>query len=64
MNTQKLTGSPRILKELAQAYGVSKKTLKSWLACDSLKHVLGDKIGNYFTIAQVQAIVDHLGEPG
>ncbi|MDL2296654.1 DUF4248 domain-containing protein [Bacteroidales bacterium OttesenSCG-928-C03] len=60
---EKLSDNARTIKELSIAYGVSVKTVRKWLSCDSLAPVLGEKIGNYFNVRQVKSIVDHLGEP-
>jgi hypothetical protein len=63
MSKEKLSDKPRTLKELSHAYGVSYRTMRSWLRCDSLLFVLGGKIGYFFSVRQVEAIVEHLGEP-
>ena len=60
---EKISDKPRTVKELAIAYSVSVKTLKNWLKCDTLQPILGDKIGYYFNVKQVKAIVEHLGNP-
>lgn len=57
----KLTAQPRTLSELACAYHVSKRTFKKWLSCDTLKDI--QPIGNFYSIAQITRIVNHLGEP-
>jgi hypothetical protein len=58
---EKITDKPRMLKELAAAYGVNQKTFKSWLTCRTLIHILPE--GYYYSIKQVNEIVNHLGEP-
>ena len=59
--TENLNTSPRMLKELADAYGVDAKTFKSWLKCETLKHIKPD--GYYYSIKQVNEIINHLGKP-
>ena len=49
-------------KELAQLYGVSPKTFRTWLAPH--KEMVGKKTGKYFTAKQVRIIFERLGEPG
>jgi hypothetical protein len=48
------------IKELIALYGVTYTTFRSWLTKVS---DLGDYAGKKYTPAQVQKIVDHLGEP-
>jgi DNA-binding transcriptional MerR regulator len=49
-------------KELAGLYGVSIKTLRTWL----LPHQkdVGDRRSKYYTARQVRIIFERLGEPG
>jgi len=56
-----IDAKPRLLKELAKAYGVNSKTFKAWLGYDSLKHITPE--GYYYSIKQIGEIVNHLGEP-
>jgi uncharacterized protein YjcR len=49
------------LSELADIYGVSVKVLKNWLKPFEID--LGEKIGNYYNIAQVKIIFLKLGVP-
>ena len=49
-------------KEIAMMYGVSTKTLRTWLGPHKIK--LGERRGRYFTAKQVRIIIDVLGEPG
>jgi len=58
---EKLTEKPRMLKELANAYDVDAKTFKSWLNCNTLKHI--EPEGYYYSIKQINEIINHLGEP-
>lgn len=46
--------------QMASLYGVSLTTFKRWL---HNVHDLGAYLGKCFTPAQVQKIVDHLGNP-
>jgi len=49
-------------KEIAGLYGVSVKTLRTWL----LPHqkLVGERRSKYYTARQVRIIFDCLGEPG
>ena len=49
---------PCTLKELAQIYGVNKRTFLRWLK--PLKKELGERNGNYYSIAQVKIIFSEL----
>lgn len=49
-------------KDLLQLYGVSYKTLASWLK--PMASEIGPLHGRYFTLAQVKIIFDSLGYPG
>lgn len=51
-----------MLKELASAYNVNQKTFKAWLNCNTLKHIQPE-VGFYYSIKQVNEIINHLGEP-
>ncbi len=64
MNTiESLTARPRTLKELAAAYGVSTKTMRKWIvACPAIAFTK-PLTGYYYSILQVQQIVEALGEP-
>ena len=48
-------------KELADAYGVSKKVISKWL--QPIRHKIGKREGWYFNIKQIRLIFDHLGRP-
>jgi hypothetical protein len=52
---------PCCYKELETLYGVSRKTLKTWLK--PFWKDIGQKQGRYFTIKQVKVIFDKLGLP-
>ncbi|HEV7783522.1 MAG TPA: hypothetical protein VGO58_19745 [Chitinophagaceae bacterium] len=54
--------APYTGKELAIMYGVSRKTLRTWLA-PHLAYV-GERIGKYYTAKQVRIIFERLGAPG
>ncbi len=62
MKTRGIQVKPYNLKELANLYQVSDKTIKRWL--DHFSDELGEKYGNYYTIPQVRIIFDKLGVPG
>ena len=49
-------------KELAAMYGISPKTLRTWLTPH--KELIGLKMGRYFTALQVRLIFERLGIPG
>jgi hypothetical protein len=53
---------PFTLVELANAYGVSHRTLQKWLE-PFMKHI-GERRGRFFTILQVTLIYKFLGAPG
>lgn len=59
MNYSKI--QPMSLSELATAYQVSNKVMKSWLKPHSL--TIGERVGFYYTPKQVSMIFDCLGEP-
>ena len=52
---------PYTLKELAQIYGVSTITMRSWTK--AFIRELGEKRGRYYIIPQVKMIFDNLGLP-
>lgn len=51
---------PYTAMQLAQLYGISKKTMYGWI-----KRVpdLGERMGKILTIAQVKKIFSHIGTP-
>lgn len=52
---------PYCYKELESLYGVSRKTLKTWLK--PFWKDIGPKQGRYFTIKQVKVIFEKVGMP-
>ena len=60
-NTMQLGTKPLNYKQLAAAYDVTHKTLKSWL--EPFMTEVGKMRGRTFTLRQVQTIVDKLGTP-
>lgn len=52
---------PYTLKELADLYGVSRKTMMKWR--DGLAEELGEKRGKYYNIKQVKIFFEELGIP-
>lgn len=60
-HNEKIASRPRLLKELANYYHVSAKTMRKWLMCESMKHIVPE-CGNYYSINQVKIIVGHFGE--
>lgn len=53
---------PHNQKELAALYSISRKTLKRWLK--PFEKEIGERVGYYYTIPQVQKIFAVLGLPG
>jgi hypothetical protein len=56
---------PANMKQLAALYEVHTKVFKKWL--DKLEHELiehvGERVGIYYTVRQVEFIIDKLGLP-
>jgi hypothetical protein len=52
---------PYTNKELAALYGVSGKTLRTWLQAH--KETIGDRAGRYYTSLQIRTIFHCLGSP-
>lgn len=63
MDTMKETDliKPYSIKELAALYGVSTKTLRTWLRPH--KEAIGERVSRYYTILQVRIIFEKLGMP-
>jgi len=55
------TVRPYTAKELAALYGVSTKTLRTWL--QPHKEAIGERVSRYFTALQIRVIFDRLGLP-
>lgn len=49
------------MAELADKFGKSKKTLRTWLA--PFREMIGPRIGRYFTPLQVRVIYKCIGGP-
>jgi hypothetical protein len=49
------------ITELAALYGISIKTIKTWLKPHET--IIGEKQGRYFTTLQVRMIFEKIGEP-
>ena len=56
-----IKAKPYSNKELCEMYGVCNRTMTKWLY--PFKEEVGEKLGRYYTIRQVQTIFNHLGEP-
>ena len=54
--------APYTPKELATMYGVSIKSLRTWLKPH--RQYIGERISKYYTAKQVRIIFERLGEPG
>jgi DNA-binding transcriptional MerR regulator len=52
---------PYTAKELAALYGVSTKTLRTWLRPH--RQAVGERKSRYFTALQIRVIFDCLGVP-
>ena len=52
---------PYTVKELAALYGVSTKTLRTWMTPH--KEAIGERVSRYFTALQIQIIFERLGLP-
>ncbi|HEY6914610.1 MAG TPA: hypothetical protein VI413_08040 [Paludibacter sp.] len=53
---------PYTVLELARLYSVSDRTMKKWIK--PFEKEIGEKIGYFYTIAQVKIIFEKLGTPG
>jgi hypothetical protein len=49
-------------KEIHALYGISKLVFKTWTK--SFESEIGEVKGKYYTVKQVQIIMEHLGVPG
>lgn len=49
--------------EVAQAYGVTPKVLRSWFRAYGLEKLVGRRASRYFTPAELRNIADTLGTP-
>lgn len=58
---KELAVKPYSFKELCVLYGISGKTLVKWLR--PFKNEIGEKIGRYYNVLQVQTIFNKLGVP-
>jgi transposase-like protein len=52
---------PYNVQELCRLYGVSDKTLRTWLA--PFRDEIGERRGRYYTVLQVEFIFNKLGIP-
>ena len=52
---------PQTKMELAHAYGVTLRTISSWL--DTYQEEIGPKMGRTYTPKQIKTIYDLLGSP-
>ncbi len=53
---------PYSLKEIADIYGISTKTLTKWMV--PIRDKVGIRRGRYYTIKQVRIVFDELDLPG
>ncbi len=61
MKTSSIEIRPYTSKELAELYCVSTNTFQKWI--DRHRKAIGEKIGHFYTIKQVQVIFEKLGYP-
>lgn len=52
---------PYSMKELSVLYGVSSVTVRNWMK--PIRKKIGQRVGIYYTIKQVEIIFEHLGVP-
>ncbi|MFC4262329.1 hypothetical protein ACFOWM_05545 [Ferruginibacter yonginensis] len=62
LTTKTTSIKPSSPVDLAKLYGVCDKTFKKWLK--PFEAAIGERIGRYYSIAQVRIIFEKLGEPG
>lgn len=60
-STEKPTIRPCSHKELANMYQMDKRTITRWLKPH--QHLIGNRIGRYYTVKQMTLIFDILGYP-
>ena len=60
-NIAKMNVRPYCYKELMGLYGVSHRTLKTWI--EPFVKDVGEKRGRYFTVKQIEVIFEKLGFP-
>ncbi len=53
---------PYTVKELANMYGVERRTLNKWL--EPFNNEIGERSGRFYTVLQVRTIFSRLGLPG
>ena len=58
---KELTVKPYSFKELCVLYDISGKTLLKWLK--PFKNEIGERVGRYYNVLQVQTIFKRLGVP-
>ncbi len=59
--TSRVPSQPYTTDELAHLYGITAKTLLKWI--EPFRKEVGQKIGWYFNIRQVNIIFEKLGKP-
>ncbi len=52
---------PYNIKEISAIYGVTYRTMTSWLAAH--QEAIGEKVGRYYSALQVKTIFEKLGLP-
>lgn len=52
---------PSSIKELSIMYGIDRKTMSRWLKPHL--HKIGERVGRYYNIRQMEVIFDVLGTP-
>lgn len=59
--SSKVPTQPYTTDELAMLYGITSKTFLKWI--EPFKNEIGQKIGWYFNVRQVNIIFEKLGRP-
>jgi len=52
---------PYMIRELCALYGVTDKVFRKWLK--PFKDQIGERLGRYYTVSQVETIFNKLGVP-
>ena len=60
-STNETTVKAYTISELAALYGISIKTIKTWLQPHA--ELIGEKRGRYYTTLQVRMIFEKIGQP-
>lgn len=61
MTKQHIEAKPCSTKQLAKLYCIDERTFNKWIEPHS--HEIGEKVGNFYNIVQVEIIFKRLGIP-